>query len=83
MHVRLLADDGVTCPRPFMVSGPIQGAMAVKVRGPIPSVKETAAEVGVSAKRASELAHYADTSVSGSLARSLAERSDISSKAAR
>jgi DNA-binding protein HU-beta len=34
--------------------------MAVKVKGPIPSVKETAAELGVSAKRASELARYAE-----------------------
>src|SRR5262249_13133877 len=57
--------------------------MPVRVKGSIPSIEETAAEVGLSPKRAAELAKFADNSTSGSLARSLAERSDLSTKEAR
>ena len=50
--------------------------MPIKVKGSIPSIAETAAEVGVSAKRAAELARFADNTASVS-SRSLAPRSDL------
>jgi DNA-binding protein HU-beta len=74
----------VTAPEHFLDSeryGKIM-VMPVKLKGPIPSIEETAAEVGVSAKRVAELGRLADHTASGSLARSLAKRSDVSAKVA-
>jgi DNA-binding protein HU-beta len=54
--------------------------MPVRLKGPIPSVDETANRVGVSRRRAGELARYAESQVG---TKSLAEGADISDKAAR